>query len=120
VLWENHGLLEGGGENNPVHLDLIPFANCLFPFTLLTVRPFKEDGTWGEKKRRVYERDEHGEIKRTEDGKKIFQTVSSADWNHRETLVKWRLAYAEAINDSFLENGINQKVSALHKSLMLP
>ncbi|MGB6406217.1 MAG: hypothetical protein WBF39_02000, partial [Planococcus donghaensis] len=29
------------------------------------------------------------------------------------TLVKWRLAYAETINDTFLENGINQKVSAL-------
>ncbi|PUB12213.1 MobQ family relaxase [Paenisporosarcina sp. OV554] len=80
---------------------------------LLTVRPFKEDGTWGEKKRRVYERDERREIKRTNDGKKIFQTVSSTDWNHRETLVKWRLAYAETINDSFLENDINQKVSAL-------
>ncbi len=80
---------------------------------LLTVRPFKEDGTWGDKKRRVYERDENGEIKRTDDGKKIFQTVSSTDWNHRETLVKWRLAYAETINDTFLENGIDQKVSAL-------
>ena len=80
---------------------------------LLTVRPFNEDGSWGEKKRRAYERDEHGEIKRTEDGKKIFQTVSSTDWNHRETLVNWRLAYAEGINDAFLENGIDQKVSAL-------
>lgn len=80
---------------------------------LLTVRPFNDDGSWGDKKRRAYERDENGEIKRTEDGKKIFRTVSSTDWNDRETLVKWRLAYAEAINDAFLENGINQKVSAL-------
>jgi len=80
---------------------------------LLTVRPFNEDGSWGEKKRRAYERDEYGEIKRTADGKKIFQTVSSTDWNDRETLVKWRLAYAEAINDTLLENGIDQRVSAL-------
>ncbi|MFX3675373.1 MAG: MobQ family relaxase [Paenisporosarcina sp.] len=80
---------------------------------LLTVRPFNEDGSWGEKKRRVYERDEHGEIKRTQDGKKIFQTVSSTDWNNRETLVKWRLAYADMINDTFLENNIDQRVSAL-------
>jgi len=80
---------------------------------LLTVRPFKEDGTWGEKKRRDYERDPKGAIKRTEDGKKIFQTVSSTDWNNRDTLVKWRLAYAEAMNDSFLENGIDQQASAL-------
>ena len=80
---------------------------------LLTVRPFNEDGSWGEKKRRVYERDEQGEIKRTEDGKKIFQTVSSTDWNNRDTLVRWRLAYADMINDAFLENNIDQRVSAL-------
>lgn len=80
---------------------------------LLTVRPFNEDGSWGEKKRRVYERDEHGDIKRTEDGKKIFQTVSSTDWNNRDTLVKWRLAYADMMNDTFLENNIDQRVSSL-------
>ena len=80
---------------------------------LLTVRPFNEDGSWGDKKRRVYERDEHGEIKRTEDGKKIFQTVSSTNWNNRDTLVRWRLAYADMINDAFLENNIDQRVSAL-------
>ena len=82
----------------------IPHAHIL-----LTVRPFNKDGSWGEKKRREYERDEHGEIKRTEDGKKIFQTVSSTDWNHRETLVKWRLAYADMMNDAFLENDIQPK-----------
>lgn len=80
---------------------------------LLTVRPFNKDGTWGEKKRRVYERDAQGEIKRTPEGKKIFQTVSSIDWNNRETLVKWRLAYADMMNDTFLENDIDQRVSAL-------
>lgn len=80
---------------------------------LLTVRPFNEDGSWGEKKKRVYERDEQGEIKRTEDGKKIFQTMSSTDWNNRDTLVRWRLAYADMINDAFLENNIDQRVSAL-------
>ena len=107
---QTHFVNEGMVADVAIHRDKEhnPHAHIL-----LTVRPFKEDGTWGEKKRRVYERDEHGEIKRTEDGKKIFQTVSSTDWNHRETLVKWRLAYAETINDSFLENGINQKVSAL-------
>ena len=80
---------------------------------LLTVRPFHEDGSWGEKKRREYERDAQGEIKRTQDGKKIFQTVSSTDWNNREALVKWRLVYADMMNDAFLENNINQRVSAL-------
>ena len=80
---------------------------------LLTVRPFNEDGSWGEKKRREYERDEYGDIKRTADGKKIFQTVSSTNWNNRETLVKWRLAYADMMNGAFLDNNFDQRVSAL-------
>ncbi|MFJ7828527.1 MobQ family relaxase [Psychrobacillus sp. NPDC096623] len=80
---------------------------------LLTVRPFNEDGSWGEKKRREYERDERGDIKRTEDGKKVFQTVSTTDWNNRDTLVRWRLAYADIINDTFLESNIDQRVSAM-------
>ncbi|MFC6038965.1 MobQ family relaxase [Paenisporosarcina macmurdoensis] len=107
---QTHFVNEGMVADVAIHRDKEhnPHAHIL-----LTIRPFKEDGTWGEKKRRVYERDENGEIKRTDDGKKIFQTVSSTDWNHRETLVKWRLAYAESINDTFLENGIHQKVSAL-------
>jgi hypothetical protein len=107
---QTHFVNEGMVADVAIHRDKEhnPHAHIL-----LTLRPFKEDGTWGEKKRRVYERDVNGEIKRTDDGEKIFQTVSSTDWNHRETLVKWRLAYAETINDTFLENGINQKVSAL-------
>lgn len=107
---QTHFVNEGMVADVAIHRDKEhnPHAHIL-----LTLRPFKEDGTWGEKKRRVYERNVNGEIKRTDDGEKIFQTVSSTDWNHRETLVKWRLAYAETINDTFLENGINQKVSAL-------
>lgn len=107
---QTHFVNEGMVADVAIHRDKEhnPHAHVL-----LTLRPFKEDSTWGEKKRRVYERDGNGEIKRTDAGEKIFQTVSSTDWNHRETLVKWRLAYAETINDTFLENGINQKVSAL-------
>lgn len=80
---------------------------------MLTVRPFNEDGTWGQKKMREYEFDQNGDILRNEKGEKVFQTVPSTDWNERETLVKWRTHYADAINESFKEHGINQTVSAL-------
>lgn len=80
---------------------------------LLTIRPFNEDGSWGNKKTRQYEYDQKGDILRDEAGEKVFQTVSSTDWNERETLVRWRLNYAEAINQSFKEHGIDQTVSAL-------
>ncbi|MGK7379741.1 MobQ family relaxase [Planococcus sp. 1R117A] len=80
---------------------------------LLTIRPFNEDGSWGNKKVRQYEYDQDGEILRNDAGEKVFQTVSSTDWNERETLVKWRLDYAEAINQAFKEHGIEKTVSAL-------
>lgn len=80
---------------------------------LLTIRPFNEDGSWGNKKTRQYEFDQKGDILRDEEGEKVFQTVSSTDWNDRETLVRWRLNYAQAINQSFKEHGIDQTVSAL-------
>ncbi|AQQ55578.1 MobQ family relaxase [Planococcus lenghuensis] len=80
---------------------------------LLTVRPFEADGTWGNKKTRQYEYEPNGDIKRNEEGEKIFKTVSTTDWNERETLVKWRMQYAEAINAAFKEAGIEKTVSAL-------
>ncbi|QDY46970.1 MobA/MobL family protein (plasmid) [Planococcus glaciei] len=80
---------------------------------LLTVRPFNEDGSWGNKKVRQYEYDQDGEILRNDTGEKVFQTVSSTNWNERETLVQWRLDYAEAINQTFKEHGIKKTVSAL-------
>lgn len=80
---------------------------------LLTVRPFNEDGTWGQKKTRQYEFDQNGDILRNPKGEKVFQTVPTTNWNERETLVAWRLQYAEAINEKFNALGIKKEVSAL-------
>lgn len=101
---------EGMVADVSIHRDKLhnPHAHIL-----LTVRPFNEDGSWGQKKTRQYEYDEKGDILRTDDGKKVFQTLPSTDWNERETLVKWRMNYAEAINQSFKEHGIKKEVSAL-------
>lgn len=101
---------EGMVADVSIHRDKVhnPHAHIL-----LTVRPFDEDGSWGNKKARQYEYDQNGDILRTKNGEKVFQTVSSTDWNERETLVKWRTNYAEAINQSFKEQGIQKEVSAL-------
>lgn len=101
---------EGMVADVSIHRDKLhnPHAHIL-----LTVRPFNEDGSWGQKKMRQYAYDEKGDILRTDDGKKVFQTIPSTDWNERETLVKWRMNYAEAINQSFKEHGIDKEVSAL-------
>lgn len=80
---------------------------------LLTVRPFNEDGSWGHKKTRQYEYDTDGQILRDDNKNKIFKTIDSTDWNERETLLRWRMAYADAINTKFQEQGIKKSVSAL-------
>ncbi|XKH51979.1 MobA/MobL family protein (plasmid) [Chryseomicrobium palamuruense] len=80
---------------------------------LLTVRPFNEDGSWGHKRTRQYEYDTDGQILRDDNNNKVFKTIDSTDWNERETLLRWRMAYADAINTKFQEQGIKKSVSAL-------
>lgn len=61
---------------------------------MLTVRPFNEDGTWGNKRQRI-------------NGKSVHLT----DWNNRATLMKWRKNFAEKINEKFKEKGLENRVS---------
>ncbi|HZH59648.1 MAG TPA: MobQ family relaxase [Metabacillus sp.] len=78
---------------------------------LLTTRPFNEDGTWGNKKRKEYLKDENGNYIFDEKGRKKYKTISLTDWDQRETLLEWRKNFAEKINDYYKEYGINASVS---------
>ncbi|WP_404456847.1 MobA/MobL family protein (plasmid) [Virgibacillus necropolis] len=61
---------------------------------MLTIRPFNDDGTWGNKRKK-------------ENGKSIHLT----DWNKKETMIKWRKDLADRINYKFKEKGIEDYVS---------
>ena len=61
---------------------------------MLTLRPFNEDGTWGNKRKK-------------ENGKSIHLT----DWNKKETMIKWRKDLADRINYKFKEKGLEDYVS---------
>lgn len=61
---------------------------------MLTLRPFNEDGTWGNKRKK-------------ENGKSIHLT----DWNKKETMIKWRKDLADKINHMFKEKGLEDYVS---------
>lgn len=61
---------------------------------MLTMRPFNEDGTWGNKRKKI-------------NGKSIHLT----DWNNKEKLIEWRKQYALKINNKFKELNINERVS---------
>ncbi len=62
---------------------------------MLTVRPFNEDGTWGNKR-----------IK-NEEGKWIH----SVDWNDKDSLLNWRKNYAEKVNEFYQKFDLSERIS---------
>ena len=65
---------------------------------LLTIRPLKEDGTWGAKCRKVYDLDENGQ--RIPDGKGGWKNhrEDTTDWNDKGNVEIWRAAWAACTN----------------------
>lgn len=79
---------------------------------MLTTRPIKENGSWGDKKKNGYKLDANGNKipkidpktgeqkieKKT--GRKVWerQTVESTDWNNKDKAEEWRKAWAEECN----------------------
>ena len=66
---------------------------------MLTMRPFNEDKTWGDKQKKVYEFDK--------DGNKIYDPkkrqykcskVQTTDWNEQSKAEEWRAAWATTTN----------------------
>ena len=58
------------------------------------IRPLDEHGRWGNKQRREYLLDEHGERIRDEAGNYVFNAVPTTDWGSPDTLEHWRQAWA--------------------------
>ena len=65
---------EDGGISNPHFHVMCP------------IRPIEPDGRWGNKQRREYVLDEHGERIRDEAGNYVFNAVPTTDWGKPETL----------------------------------
>ena len=65
---------------------------------LLTMRPILEDGTWGDKQRKVYSYDEQGNKIRKKNGQYKCTTEDVTGWNSRENAKKWRKDLADTIN----------------------
>lgn len=81
---------------------------------LCPIRPLNPDGSWGNKQRREYILDEHGN--RIPDGKGDyeFKAVPTTDWGSPERLEAWRQAWAELCNAKFEEKGLPQRID--HRS----
>ena len=81
---------------------------------LLTLRPLKEDGTWGAKCRKEYDLDEQGQRIRLQSGAFKSHRVNTTDWNDKGKAEQWRSAWADYLNRSLEQKGIKELVD--HRS----
>ena len=81
---------------------------------LCPIRPLNPDGSWGNKQRREYILDKHGN--RISDGKGDyeFKAVPTNDWGSPERLEAWRQAWADLCNIKFGEKGLPERID--HRS----
>ena len=93
---------EDGGISNPHFHVMCP------------IRPIESDGGWGNKQRREYVLNEHGERVLDEAGNYVFNAVPTTDWGKPETLEAWRQAWAEMCNAKFAEKGLDCRID--HRS----
>ncbi len=82
---------------------------------MLTLRPFNEDGTWGDKQRKEYILDAAGN-KIYDKKKRTYKcrTVQTTDWNSRDKAEEWRASWADFLNAELAARGIEGRVD--HRS----
>ena len=93
---------EDGGIRNPHFHVMCP------------IRPIEPDGKWGNKQRREYLLDEHGNRIRDEEGNYVFNAVPTTDWGTPDTLEHWRQAWADLCNQKFAEKELDCRID--HRS----
>ncbi|MDQ6601033.1 MobQ family relaxase [Bacillus salipaludis] len=71
---------------------------------MLTIRPFKEDGTWGNKQVKV---------KELVDGKEQVKALHTTDWNTKVKLIYWREQWARYVNHYLEKNGFSERITHL-------
>ena len=75
---------------------------------MMTMRPILEDGSWGEKQKKVYFYDEQGNKIRKKNGTYKCTTQDVTGWNSRENAKKWRKDLADTINAVNDKNGLRE------------
>ena len=81
---------------------------------LLTMRPFKEDGSWDAKCRKEYDLDKHGQRIRLKNGAFKSHRMDTTDWNELTKAEAWREAWAEYTNHTFELKGLSERID--HRS----
>lgn len=77
---------------------------------MLTMRPFKRDGTWGEKAKIQYVLDEQGSKIKLPSGGYKSKRINTTDWDKRENVEEWRELYATIVNKYLERYGHEQRI----------
>ena len=81
---------------------------------LLTMRPFKEDGSWDAKCIKEYDLDKNGQRIRLKSGVFKSHRVNTTDWNEPTKAEEWRVAWAEYANHALALKGLSERID--HRS----
>lgn len=84
---------------------------------MTTMRPFQQDGTWGQKSKSVMERDKNGKLiftKRDSKNRKQYKKkkVFTTDWNEKSTLLAIRQGWATACNRILEQVGCDERIDS--------
>ena len=80
-------------------IDYLDIINRKKHTVLLTIRPFNEDGSWGAKAKKEYLLDDEGNFTYTKSGAKRSRKITTTNWDDKETLARWRSAWAFYANE---------------------
>lgn len=81
---------------------------------MLTMRPLEQSGEWGAKSKKEYILDKNGQRIKLKNGSFKSRKIDTVDWNNKEKAEVWREAWADTVNRSLAEQGIQEKVD--HRS----
>ncbi len=79
---------------------------------MLTTRPFKKNGEWGAKSRRIILKDEEGNELYYPSGDKKSRKQNTTDWNSKQRFQIWRDSWADMANKYLEEKGLTERISA--------
>lgn len=68
---------------------------------MVPIRPLQEDGTWGQKQKKVPVLTPDGQPVLNQKGQPVFRAVHTTDWSRKETLEELRSAWAKMCNELY-------------------
>ena len=102
------GMIADLAIHDPKAKDKIPnpHMHIMVPLSL------KEDGTWGQKQKKVPVLTPDGQPVLNQKGQPVLRAVHTTDWSRKETLEELRSAWARMCNELYEEKGLTEKVDA--------